>query len=258
MSRAEFVKSIRSVRNPERESVSANCCESRLTSRSGLGDVNPMTRCACLVVESTICSMGCSQAFDIRSPEALRCRSDCSEHLFHVNPSETTKTSRPQESKPASETRGLVFPSASGAFWNIGIGSSWGCFHSPAELIYQFPVLWLSVKSEGLRFASDLAIKLYRLNFRAGSQFQAHWRGAFEAGAARELFRRVIPYLAFHRSLPASEATSTSGENKYSRMRRLPVLISTVTAMPGTSGTSAPSTFIVFFVSARVTGNTRF
>jgi hypothetical protein len=44
-----------------------------------------------------------------------------------------------------------------------------------------------------------------------------------------------------HLSFIASEAVSTSGEKTYSRMRRLPVAISTVTAMPGLSGVRLPS-----------------
>ena len=44
-----------------------------------------------------------------------------------------------------------------------------------------------------------------------------------------------------HLSFMASEAVSTSGEKTYSRMRRLPVAISTVTAMPGVSGVRLPS-----------------
>jgi hypothetical protein len=39
-----------------------------------------------------------------------------------------------------------------------------------------------------------------------------------------------------HRSRMAWEATSTSGENRYSSMRRVPVLSSTVAAMPEVSG----------------------
>ena len=39
-----------------------------------------------------------------------------------------------------------------------------------------------------------------------------------------------------HRSRIAFEATSTSGENRYSSIRRAPVLSSTVTAMPDVSG----------------------
>jgi len=44
-----------------------------------------------------------------------------------------------------------------------------------------------------------------------------------------------------HLSFIASEAVSTSGEKTYSKIRRLPVAISTVTAMPGLSGVRLPS-----------------
>jgi hypothetical protein len=44
-----------------------------------------------------------------------------------------------------------------------------------------------------------------------------------------------------HLSFIALEAVSTRGEKTYSRMRRLPVAISTVTAMPGLSGVRLPS-----------------
>ena len=46
---------------------------------------------------------------------------------------------------------------------------------------------------------------------------------------------------ARHRSFRAPDVTSTSGENRYSRMRRLPVFTSTVTAIPGVRGAARPS-----------------
>src|ERR1700722_7647879 len=48
-----------------------------------------------------------------------------------------------------------------------------------------------------------------------------------------------------HRSRIAFEATSTSGENRYSSLRRAQVLSSTVTAIPDVSGWVRPSTAIV-------------
>ena len=77
-------------------------------------------------------------------------------------------------------------------------------------------------------------------------QSAAHGLGQGAIGAQRERrdkrHRDGEPNASpsFHRSLIAREAVSTSGENKYSRMRRLPVLISTVTAMPADNGIWRP------------------
>jgi hypothetical protein len=60
------------------------------------------------------------------------------------------------------------------------------------------------------------------------------------------------------RSRIALPAIWSSGEKMNSRIRRLPVLISTVAAMPGVSGTGRPSMPIVAASGSSVTGKTRF
>jgi hypothetical protein len=52
---------------------------------------------------------------------------------------------------------------------------------------------------------------------------------------------RLRPGGISYLSLSASEAVSTSGEKTYSRIRWLPVAISTVTVMPGLSSVRSPS-----------------
>jgi len=64
--------------------------------------------------------------------------------------------------------------------------------------------------------------------------------GAAETSWLDKICEPTISHSADYLSRIALPATSTSGENRYSRIRRLPVLISTVTVMPGDSGTSRP------------------
>ena len=60
-----------------------------------------------------------------------------------------------------------------------------------------------------------------------------------------------------HRSLPAFPTTSTSGENTYSKIRRDPVLISTVTVIPAARGTSRPFAAITCAFGRSRVSNTR-
>jgi hypothetical protein len=53
--------------------------------------------------------------------------------------------------------------------------------------------------------------------------------------------RAIRTWRDLYLSLSASEAVSTSGEKTYSRMRWLPVAISTVTVMPGLNSVRSPS-----------------
>lgn len=82
--------------------------------------------------------------------------------------------------------------------------------------------------------------------------------GTMDAVFHKFCLSTVVDSISPHLSCMDCDEVSASGEKRYSGMRRLPVLTSTVTAMPGESGMGLPSTLMMVTSGRMVTGNTRF